>query len=101
MLHKNCTKIGECINKMENGPLKMYHARQIVEHNFSVELPMCMYKMKNIHDDTTRRKIGNVIKTANHVSNDPLILDISEQVKQFLKVFLFSFLSNSLIYTIR
>lgn len=83
---------------MENGPLTMYLTKQIVEHDFSVQLPKCMYKMKNIHDDTTRRKIGNVIKTPNHVSNEERSLDISEQVKQFLKVFLlFSFIINTLI----
>lgn len=70
---------------MENGPLKMYKIPQIVQHDFPVELPTCMYPMKNIHGD--ERRNGNVIKTAHHVFNENRNLDISDQVKLFLKVF--------------
>lgn len=69
-----------------NGPIKMYRTRQIVNHDFVVELPKCMYTLKNIHSI----KNGMVDDSADHVSLQNKKLDIFEQVKQFLKVLFIS-----------
>lgn len=63
-----------------NGPTKMYRTRQIIRHDLPVSLPNCMYKLKNIH--ATSDPIGPL---DNHVSPFKKSVDISEQVKQFLK----------------
>lgn len=71
-----------------NGPVKLYLTKQIVRHDVPVDLPTCMYKIKNIHGLWN----GTVIKTSDHVFTPNKDLDISDQVKQFLKVFIFSFM---------
>lgn len=65
-----------------NGPVKMYKTRQIIRHDFKVQLPECIFKMKNIH--ATSDETGPL---GDHVSPAKKSVDISEQVKQFLKVF--------------
>nr|CAH7737124.1 unnamed protein product [Callosobruchus chinensis] len=64
-----------------NGPIKMYQTKQIVQHDFPVELPKCMYRMKNIH----ARRNGMVDGPNDHVTSSEVKLEIFEQVKQFLK----------------
>lgn len=72
----------EIIENFEmNGPLKMYQTKQIVQHDFKVQLPNCMYKLKNIHG-----RNGTVEQRTDHVSSAPKKVDIFDQVKQFLKV---------------
>lgn len=63
-----------------NGPVKMYRTRQIVQNDLKVSLPNCMYKLKNIH--ATSDETGPL---GDHVSPTKKSVDISEQVKQFLK----------------
>lgn len=65
-----------------NGPMKMYRSKQIVRHDFRVELPKCMYIMKNIHSGRN----GVVDGSSGHVAAPKEKLDIFDQVKQFLKV---------------
>lgn len=65
-----------------NGPIKMYQTRQIIRHDLPIELPKCMYTLKNIHS----RKNGMVDQSTDHVTSPKKKLDIFEQVKQFLKV---------------
>lgn len=69
-----------------NGPIKMYQTRRFVRHDIPVELPKCMYALKNIHS-----RNGMVDGAVDHVSTENKKLDIFDQVKQFLKV---SFISN-------
>ncbi|GJQ71668.1 hypothetical protein Trydic_g11364 [Trypoxylus dichotomus] len=64
-----------------DGPLKMYLTKPAVRHDLPVELPNCMYKMKNIH--TVRN--GAVITDTGHVSTTKENLDTFDQVIQFLK----------------
>lgn len=66
-----------------NGPATMYRCKQIINHNEPIELPKCVYKMKNIL--TTDFSIMD--------DEDPKVtgsknLDISQQVLKFLKVLL-------------
>lgn len=63
-----------------NGPVRMYRTKPIIRHDSPVELPKCMYRMRSVH----------VVATP-----PPPKPDITEQVKQFLKVSLFSFLLSS------
>ncbi|KAF5283151.1 hypothetical protein FQR65_LT02663 [Abscondita terminalis] len=65
-----------------NGPVKMYKTCQIIQHDLKVELPVCMYRMKNIHaNKSDDGPLGD------HVSSFRDSADISKQVKQFLKSF--------------
>ncbi|KAJ8968860.1 hypothetical protein NQ317_016783 [Molorchus minor] len=57
-----------------NGPIRMYRTRQIVRHDIAVELPQCMYTLKNIHP----MKNGMVAST-DHVSSSAKKLDIFDQ----------------------
>lgn len=64
-----------------NGPLKIYQTKAIIRHDLPVELPGCMYKMKNILSDQKSQPSGG------HVSASPnKNLDLSEQVNKILKV---------------
>lgn len=71
-----------------NGPLKMYRMKPIVLHDFPVDLPTCMYRMKNIHaarntntaDIAAEQRIGDQSATSSRK------LNILDQVKLFLKV---------------
>ncbi|KAJ8914561.1 hypothetical protein NQ315_010025 [Exocentrus adspersus] len=63
-----------------NGPIRMYQTRRIVQHDFHVELPKCMYPLKNVHS-----RNGMVDGAVDHVSTEKKKLDIFDQVKQFLK----------------
>lgn len=65
-----------------DGPLKMYLTKPVVRHDISVELPNCMYRMKNIH--VVRN--GTAITDTGHVSTTKENLDTFDQVIQFLKV---------------
>lgn len=76
-----------------NGPIKMYRTKQIVRHDAFVELPSCMYKLKNIHF----RKNGMVDGSSDHVLPTKKKLDIIDQVKQFLKVLLISYILESIL----
>lgn len=64
-----------------NGPVQMYRTKQIISHDMPVELPKCMYQMRSIHSSAERG--------ADQQERPPKV-DITEQVKQFLKVSLFS-----------
>lgn len=65
-----------------NGPVKMYAARQIVQHDFAVALPTSMYKIKNIHR-TAKTRNGIDDGAADHVSSSPpRKVDISDQNNQ-------------------
>lgn len=70
-----------------NGPTKMYHMKPVIVHDFTVDLPKCMYRIKNIHSQR-----NNADGTEDHVSLPNKKLDIFDQVKQFLKV-LYHFLN--------
>ncbi|KRT79744.1 hypothetical protein AMK59_7848, partial [Oryctes borbonicus] len=61
-----------------DGPLKMYLVKPVVRHDLPVELPNCMYKMKNIH--TIRN--GAVITDTGHVSTTKENLDTFDQKNQ-------------------
>lgn len=66
-----------------NGPTKMYSLKQIVRHDFPVELPSCMYKIKNIHSiDKYKTRNGMVGDGVDHVSSSRKKLDISDQNNQ-------------------
>lgn len=71
-----------------NGPVQMYRAKPIVRRDIAVKLPDCMYKVKSIHASRNNK----AAEQSDHVS-PKTISDISQQVKQFLKVLLFSKLS--------
>lgn len=71
-----------------NGPVQMYRTKQIVRRDIAVNLPDCMYQVKSIHGLRNNR----AAEQSDHVS-PKTILDISQQVKQFLKVLLFSIIS--------
>lgn len=81
-----------------NGPVQMYRAKPIVRRDIAVNLPDCMYKVKSIHAS----RHNKTAEQCDHVS-PKRNLDISQQVKQFLKVLLFSTLylrlSNMLVAT--
>lgn len=57
-----------------NGPMKMYRMKPVFKHDFTVELPNCMYKMNNIH---SQRNIGD--GPEDHVSSPSKKLDIFDQ----------------------
>lgn len=57
-----------------NGPTKMYLMKPIVNHDFIVELPQCMYRKKNIH-----RPRNTADGTEDHVSSSDKKLDIFDQ----------------------
>ncbi|KAJ8959962.1 hypothetical protein NQ318_009395 [Aromia moschata] len=57
-----------------NGPIKMYQTRQIVRYDIPVELPKCMYTLKNIH--STR---NGMVDSSDHVSSSDKKLDIFDQ----------------------
>ncbi|KAI4461155.1 aminoacyl trna synthase complex-interacting multifunctional protein [Holotrichia oblita] len=61
-----------------NGPLKMYLMKPVVRHDLPVELPSCMYTMKNIH--TVRNDIA--ITDTGHVSTTKENLDTFDQKNQ-------------------
>ncbi|KAK9686199.1 AIMP2 lysyl-tRNA synthetase binding domain [Popillia japonica] len=61
-----------------NGPLKMYLMKPVVRHDLPVELPNCMYTMKNIH--TVRNDIA--ITDTGHVSTTKENLDTFDQKNQ-------------------
>lgn len=67
-----------------NGPMQMYRTKQIIRHDVPVELPKCMYKMRSVQSSGSG---GSVVAGQQQVAPK---LDITEQVKQFLKVSLFS-----------
>lgn len=56
-----------------NGPTKMYQMKPIINHNFAVELPKCMYKMRNIHNQRI------IAAGTDHVSSPDKKLDIFDQ----------------------
>jgi aminoacyl tRNA synthase complex-interacting multifunctional protein 2 len=62
-----------------NGPLKMYRTKQVVHHDFKVELPDCMYKLRNIH--AARNGMVDQ-RTTDHVSSSTKKLDIFDQNNQ-------------------
>ncbi|RZC39907.1 aminoacyl tRNA synthase complex-interacting multifunctional protein 2 [Asbolus verrucosus] len=62
-----------------NGPLKMYRTKQVVRHDFKVELPDCMYKLKNIH--ASRNGMVEQ-RTTDHISSPTKKLDIFDQNNQ-------------------
>ncbi|CAH1170434.1 unnamed protein product [Phaedon cochleariae] len=66
-----------------NGPIKMHRTKQIIHHNIPVQLPKCMYNLKNIHSRSTN---GVVDGSHDHVGVSKNKLDIFDQVKQFLKI---------------
>ncbi|KAK4876449.1 hypothetical protein RN001_012871 [Aquatica leii] len=63
-----------------NGPVQMYKTRQIIKHDLKVDLPTCMYGMRNIH-----AKTNDLGPLGDHVSPFQDSADISKQVKQLLK----------------
>lgn len=69
-----------------NGPVQMYRTKQIIKHDVPVELPKCMYKMRSVHSSAN----GGVVIADQQQQVAPKLDIISEQVKQFLKVSLFS-----------
>lgn len=59
----------------------MYQTKAIIRHDELIELPGCMYKMKNILSGQKNQS------SAGHVSSSPnKDLDLSEQVNKILKV---------------
>ncbi|XP_019866982.1 probable aminoacyl tRNA synthase complex-interacting multifunctional protein 2 isoform X2 [Aethina tumida] len=60
-----------------NGPIKMYEKRPIVRHDVPVELPTCMYKLKNVYGSR-----NGVVESADHVSTSDKKLDIFDQNNQ-------------------
>lgn len=71
-----------------NGPAAIYRIKPIVKHDVIINLPKCMYRIKNIH--ATRNGVGPLDGHVKPRKN----LDISEQVKLFLKVFIYFFCST-------
>ncbi|XP_044271083.1 probable aminoacyl tRNA synthase complex-interacting multifunctional protein 2 isoform X2 [Tribolium madens] len=63
-----------------NGPLKMYRTKQVVRHDITVQLPDCMYKLKNIH----AARNGMVEQRTDHISSAPKKVDICDQNNQNL-----------------
>ncbi|KAF7271635.1 aaRS-interacting multifunctional protein 2 isoform X2 [Rhynchophorus ferrugineus] len=57
-----------------NGPTKMYHMKPVIVHDFTVELPKCMYRIKTIHSSR-----NNADGTEDHVSLPNKKLDIFDQ----------------------
>nr|XP_023027353.1 probable aminoacyl tRNA synthase complex-interacting multifunctional protein 2 [Leptinotarsa decemlineata] len=77
-----------------NGPIKMYRTKQIIKHDLPVELPKCMYALKNIHSNSKSDCGSN----KDHAKASNKKLDIFDQVKQFLKVlfvFVITFVFNN------
>lgn len=68
-----------------NGPVKLYQTKQIVRHDLAVELPKCMYKLKNIHESRSNNTMVDGL--SDHVSPPKKKLNILDQVKTLLKVF--------------
>ncbi|XP_050310742.1 aminoacyl tRNA synthase complex-interacting multifunctional protein 2 isoform X2 [Anthonomus grandis grandis] len=54
-------------------PIKMYYLKPIVVHDFTVEIPKCMYKLSNIHGP---RKLDG---SEEHVTTPARKLDITEK----------------------
>ncbi|XP_066245116.1 aminoacyl tRNA synthase complex-interacting multifunctional protein 2 isoform X2 [Euwallacea similis] len=50
-------------------PIKMYHLKPLVVHDFAVEIPKCMYELSNIHES----------KAGQHVAASTQKLDIFDQ----------------------
>lgn len=61
-----------------NGPATMYRTAQVIRHDLPVELPDCMYKVRNVHGQSRVADLAD----RSHVG-----ADITEQVKRFLQVF--------------
>lgn len=57
----------------------MYDLRPIVKIDADIELPKCMYRMKNIHTETENELAG---KSPTHPKN----FGTFKQAEQFLKV---------------
>ncbi|XP_022917781.2 probable aminoacyl tRNA synthase complex-interacting multifunctional protein 2 isoform X1 [Onthophagus taurus] len=60
---------------------QMYAMRPLIDHNGPLELPQCMYKMRNLHSGRN----GEVINDTGHVVVSKGNLDTFERVYQFLK----------------
>lgn len=76
-----------------NGPVKMYQTTQIIRHDLPVNVPNCMYQMKNILSGSKINFVGGEhvslsSSSSTSVSTSNKTLDISEQVNNFLKVFI-------------
>ncbi|XP_074033789.1 aaRS-interacting multifunctional protein 2 isoform X2 [Leptinotarsa decemlineata] len=61
-----------------NGPIKMYRTTQIIKHDLPVELPKCMYALKNIHSNSKSDCGSN----EDHAKASNKKLDIFDQNKQ-------------------
>ncbi|XP_060530031.1 aminoacyl tRNA synthase complex-interacting multifunctional protein 2 isoform X2 [Cylas formicarius] len=57
-----------------NGPLRMYNLPQIIQDDFPVQLPKCMYTLKNVH--SPRDQADGLV---DHVSSLDNKLDISDK----------------------
>lgn len=64
-----------------NGPNTMYRMRPIIKLREELELPKCMYRMKNIQQAYVNSRVER------QLSNEIKLSSISEQVKKLLKVY--------------
>ena len=64
-----------------NGPSAMYRMKPIINLSGEIELPKCMYRMKNIQQAYLNSRVEQQITNKKQSSS------ISEQVKKFLKVY--------------
>lgn len=71
---------GKSKNKM-NGPNTMYRMRPILKLTEELELPKCMYRMRNIQQAYATNRLEH------QLPNETKSSSISEQVKKFLKVY--------------
>jgi len=63
-----------------NGPNTMYRLRPVIKLTEELELPKCMYRMKNIQQ-------AYLSRVEHQLSNETKTSSISEQVKKLLKVY--------------
>lgn len=67
--------------KKMNGPNTMYRMRPVIKLTEELELPKCMYRMKNIQQAYLNSRVEH------QLCNETKASSISEQVKKLLKVY--------------
>ena len=72
---------------MINGATKMYKMQPIIDHDLKINLPSCMFHMRNVH---SREKEVDTKITEGRIPTSYENLDTFDQVIQFLKVLKFS-----------
>lgn len=72
---------------MMNGVTKMYKMQPVIDHDLKINLPSCMFQMRNVH--SREKEVGTKI-TEGRIPTSYENMDTFDQVIQFLKVSNFS-----------